>query len=103
MIFNNEAIPLLNFKNGDIVTALLLNLNTIKVFTKFNFLNPSNVGIINTGIFYDHNEGLHYLNYCGWHYANVNSTSGLRRFEMDSLIKDLREDINEIISKYKGD
>jgi len=101
MIFNNDAIPLLDYKNGDLVTADDMNTNAIKVFTKFNGLHPGNVGTINTATFYDSANNLYYVNYCGMHYVNVTSGTSVRRYEPDILINNLTDDINKVLSKYK--
>ena len=93
MITNNDAIPLLDFKNGDLVTELAINDHAIEVYAKFNNLNPYNVKPLNTGFFYDENNYLFYANHSG-----LLSTSTTRKFELDDLIDDVVDEINELLN-----
>lgn len=98
MINNNlDTLPLFDFKNGDQVTAAAINNNAIEVYNKFNFLNPNNIGTINTGMFYDQTNGIFYTNFCGYHH-----TSFSRKWEMDDLIDVLVDEINDVINLNTG-
>lgn len=100
MNFNIDPVPLFDYKNGDQVTALDVNNVAIKVFNKYNFLNPNNVRPLNSGFFYDESNYMLYPNYCGW--LSIGSSSTARGVEFDELTDLLIDDINDIIKTYTG-
>lgn len=102
MIIQQDKIPLLDYKNGDQVTASAINTHAIRVYTKFNNLNAYNVNAINTGHFYDDTNSISYVNYCGWLMRKNVGVALIYDGDINGLIDDLIDDINDIIKLNIG-
>ena len=96
MSINLDHIPSLNYEKGEQVLASDIETIAIKTFNKINFLNPENVGYVNTGLWYDSSNSLYYMNYCG----KFRASKCNHKDTIDQHLSDLEDELETILDKY---